>query len=110
MCQLCQRTRVPARLCGIHRHLDVLPTLPQLGHSLVGMDRVQAYSVCLAIPLMTRFVNPPLMSREKERSAFLPLQDRWAAPWLRYMIFLPIALLQLLNLFWYFLILRIMFR
>lgn len=47
---------------------------------------------------------------EKERSAFLPLQDRWAAPWLRYMIFLPIALLQLLNLFWYFLILRIMFR
>ena len=41
---------------------------------------------------------------------FRPWEDRWSAPWLRSMIFLPIALLQMLNLFWYFLILRIMFR
>lgn len=41
---------------------------------------------------------------------FRPFEDRWSPNWLRYMIFLPIALLQMLNLFWYFLILRIMFR
>ena len=30
--------------------------------------------------------------------------------WMKYQIFTPLLLLQLLNLFWYFLILRILFR
>ena len=39
-----------------------------------------------------------------------PETGAWLAPWMRYQIFTPLALLQLLNLFWYFLILRILFR
>ena len=39
-----------------------------------------------------------------------PPEGVWMAWWLRYQIFLPILLLQLLNLFWYFLIWRILIR
>ncbi|KAI9637300.1 TLC domain-containing protein [Dioszegia hungarica] len=46
----------------------------------------------------------------ERRQLFDPLNDKWAAPWLRKMIFAPIFLLQLINLFWYFLILRILYR
>ncbi|CCA67019.1 related to longevity-assurance protein LAG1 [Serendipita indica DSM 11827] len=40
---------------------------------------------------------------ERERGA-------WLAPWMKYQIFLPLFLLQLINLFWYFLIWRILLR
>lgn len=50
------------------------------------------------------------MGRYERRQLFDPLNDKWAAPWLRKMIFAPIFLLQLINLFWYFLILRILYR
>ncbi|KAL0949463.1 hypothetical protein HGRIS_009517 [Hohenbuehelia grisea] len=39
-----------------------------------------------------------------------PENGVWLAGWMRYQIFIPLALLQLLNLFWYFLILRILVR
>ncbi|KAL7416753.1 TLC domain-containing protein [Mrakia frigida] len=41
---------------------------------------------------------------------FRPSLGVWLAPWMKYQIFIPILLIQLLNLFWYFLILRIMIR
>lgn len=34
----------------------------------------------------------------------------WMVDWMKYQIFLPILALQLLNLFWYFLIWRILIR
>ncbi|KAL7423498.1 sphingosine N-acyltransferase lag1 [Cryptotrichosporon argae] len=46
----------------------------------------------------------------KERQHFRPLQDEWLAPWMKWQIFTPILLLQFINLFWYFLILRILVR
>jgi len=41
---------------------------------------------------------------------WLPESGAWLAPWMRYQIFIPILLLQFLNLFWYFLIWRIAYR
>jgi len=46
----------------------------------------------------------------KERQIFRPFNDQFMAPWTRYQIFIPILLLQFINLFWYFLILRILYR
>jgi len=38
-------------------------------------------------------------------------QDRvWLAPWMKYQVFVPIMLLQFVNLFWYYLIWRIVVR
>ena len=39
-----------------------------------------------------------------------PAKGFWMAPWVRYQIFLPIFLLQLLIAFWSFLILRVLYR
>ena len=39
-----------------------------------------------------------------------PETGAWLVWWMKYQIFTPLFLLQLLNLFWYFLILRILFR
>lgn len=39
-----------------------------------------------------------------------PKNGKFMAPWVKYQIFIPIALLQLINLFWYFLIWRILLR
>ncbi|PVG00552.1 longevity assurance proteins LAG1/LAC1 [Serendipita vermifera] len=39
-----------------------------------------------------------------------PETGAWLAPWMKYQIFIPLVLLQLINLFWYFLIWRIMLR
>lgn len=48
---------------------------------------------------------------EENRRVFKPFPDRqYMAPWVRYQIFIPIFLLLLINLFWTFLIMRILFR
>ncbi|KAI0032043.1 longevity assurance proteins LAG1/LAC1 [Vararia minispora EC-137] len=39
-----------------------------------------------------------------------PLEGVWMVWWMKWQIFVPILLLQILNLFWYFLILRIAYR
>jgi len=39
-----------------------------------------------------------------------PEEGSYLAGWMKYQVFIPIALLQALNLFWYFLILRIAVR
>ncbi len=39
-----------------------------------------------------------------------PPRGVWLPYWMKYQIFVPIALLQLLNLFWYYLIMRILYR
>ncbi|THH19865.1 hypothetical protein EW146_g1403 [Bondarzewia mesenterica] len=41
---------------------------------------------------------------------FRPLDDIWMAWWMKWQIFTPILLLQFLNLFWYYLILRVFVR
>ncbi|KLO10177.1 longevity assurance proteins LAG1/LAC1 [Schizopora paradoxa] len=41
---------------------------------------------------------------------FSPADGVWMAGWVKYQIFTPILLLQFLNLFWYFLICRILYR
>ncbi|WVQ74831.1 hypothetical protein IAR50_004438 [Cryptococcus sp. DSM 104548] len=46
----------------------------------------------------------------KERQGFDPWNDSWMVGWMKWQIFVPIFLLQLINLFWYFLIWRILFR
>ncbi|KAK8854891.1 hypothetical protein IAR55_003630 [Kwoniella newhampshirensis] len=46
----------------------------------------------------------------ENRSAFKPLDDKWLAPWMKWQIFVPILVLQFINLFWYFLIWRILIR
>jgi len=45
-----------------------------------------------------------------ESMQWAPETGAWLVWWMRYQIFTPLFLLQLLNLFWYFLILRILFR
>ncbi|WVQ81954.1 hypothetical protein IAT38_004081 [Cryptococcus sp. DSM 104549] len=45
-----------------------------------------------------------------ERSSFDPLNDKWLDWWMKWQIWAPIFLLQLINLFWYFLIWRILMR
>ncbi|WWC93633.1 hypothetical protein V866_000468 [Kwoniella sp. B9012] len=47
---------------------------------------------------------------EKERTRFAPLEDKWLDWWMKWQIFVPIFLLQLINLFWYFLIWRILIK
>ncbi|WWD18964.1 hypothetical protein CI109_103421 [Kwoniella shandongensis] len=46
----------------------------------------------------------------EHRMYFRPLEDVWLAPWMQWQIFAPILLLQCINLFWYFLIWRILIR
>jgi len=41
---------------------------------------------------------------------FVPSEGVWIAWWLKYQMFLPILLLQMVNLFWYFLIWRVILR
>ncbi|KAJ7665528.1 TLC domain-containing protein [Mycena rosella] len=41
---------------------------------------------------------------------WIPAEGSYLAPWMKYQVFVPIALLQALNLFWYYLILRIVVR
>jgi very-long-chain ceramide synthase len=38
-----------------------------------------------------------------EARFFRPLEGLWLAGWMKYQVFVPIALLQLVNLFWYYL-------
>ncbi|THH08649.1 hypothetical protein EW145_g2568 [Phellinidium pouzarii] len=45
-----------------------------------------------------------------EARFFRPSDGVWMAGWMKYQIFTPVLLLQFLNLFWYFLILRILYR
>jgi acyl-CoA-dependent ceramide synthase len=63
------------------------------------LNIVMLYSVWTEfdkIPEWTRSWNPPT--------------GAWMAPWMKYQIFVPILLIQLLNIFWYFLIWRILLR
>jgi len=46
----------------------------------------------------------------ENRAVFDPLNDKWMVWWMKWQIFTPIFLLQCINLFWYFLIWRILFR
>ncbi|KAK4687945.1 hypothetical protein P7C73_g2164, partial [Tremellales sp. Uapishka_1] len=46
----------------------------------------------------------------KERRGFIPSEDQWMVGWMQYQVFIPIFLLQLINLFWYFLIWRVLLR
>ncbi|BEI81962.1 hypothetical protein CcaverHIS002_0211220 [Cutaneotrichosporon cavernicola] len=46
----------------------------------------------------------------EERQVFDPLNDKWMVGWMKWQIFTPIFLLQCINLFWYFLIWRILVR
>jgi len=39
-----------------------------------------------------------------------PVEGVWLAPWMKWQVFAPLVLLQLVNLFWYFLIWRILIR
>ncbi|KAF8335050.1 longevity assurance proteins LAG1/LAC1 [Cantharellus anzutake] len=41
---------------------------------------------------------------------FTPRDGVWMVWWMKYQIFIPILLLQLVNIFWYFLIWRVLFR
>ncbi|WOO82505.1 Sphingosine N-acyltransferase-like protein FUM17 [Vanrija pseudolonga] len=45
-----------------------------------------------------------------QRATWRPLEDMWMVWWMKWQIFAPIFLLQCINLFWYFLIWRILFR
>lgn len=45
-----------------------------------------------------------------DRTTFDPLNDQWIDWWMKWQIFTPILLLQVLNLIWYYLILRILVR
>ncbi|ORY35426.1 putative phingosine N-acyltransferase protein [Naematelia encephala] len=47
---------------------------------------------------------------EQYRTRFAPLDDQWMDWWMKWQIFVPIFLLQCINVFWYFLILRILYR
>jgi acyl-CoA-dependent ceramide synthase len=47
---------------------------------------------------------------KEEHRQWLPETGAWLAWWMRYQIFVPIAIIQALNLFWYFLIWRILLR
>ena len=51
-----------------------------------------------------------VLSCSESAKVFRPLDGVWLAPWIKLQIFIPIFLLQCLNLFWYYLILRILFR
>ncbi|KAF9247300.1 longevity assurance proteins LAG1 LAC1 [Melanogaster broomeanus] len=53
----------------------------------------------------TEFELVPEVSR-----VWAPETGAWLAPWMQYQIFIPILLLQLLNIFWYYFILRIALR
>jgi len=57
--------------------------------------------------LCTRFHSFVLRAESKQ---WAPETGAWLVWWMKYQIFAPLLLLQLLNIFWYFLILRILFR
>ncbi|KAJ7456183.1 longevity assurance proteins LAG1/LAC1 [Mycena latifolia] len=46
----------------------------------------------------------------KHAQIFSPSQDLWMAPWMRDQMFYTLCILQALNLFWYYLIIRIIVR
>ncbi|KAG9016631.1 hypothetical protein FRB90_002746 [Tulasnella sp. 427] len=46
----------------------------------------------------------------KWAQAWRPETGAWLAPWMKWQIFAPLVLLQLVNIFWYFLILRVLYR
>jgi very-long-chain ceramide synthase len=56
-----------------------------------------------------RYLSENLVSSEATKQ-WSPKDGVWLAGWMKYQIFVPILLLQFLNLFWYFLIWRILYR
>ncbi|KAJ7232419.1 TLC domain-containing protein [Mycena rebaudengoi] len=46
----------------------------------------------------------------KQAQAFIPAEGIWLAPWVRYQVFVPLVLLQALNIYWFVLILRVVGR
>lgn len=63
-------------------------------------------NIVILYSVWTQFDLIPL----PDRTIFDPWNDRWIDWWMKWQIFIPILLLQLLNLVWYFLILRILAR
>ncbi|TFY75026.1 hypothetical protein EWM64_g8983 [Hericium alpestre] len=63
------------------------------------LNLVMLYSV------YTQFESVPESAKR-----WSPADGVWMAKWMKWQIFTPILLLQMLNLFWYFLILRILWR
>lgn len=62
------------------------------------------------VPLLFFRARSHLVVFRPETKQWTPETGAWMVWWMRYQIFAPLFLLQLLNLFWYFLILRIAFR
>jgi very-long-chain ceramide synthase len=46
----------------------------------------------------------------KESRQWNPPHGAWLAWWMKYQVLIPIAALHVINLFWYYLIMRILYR
>lgn len=55
-------------------------------------------------------LHPNFIAFRAEAKQWAPETGAWLVWWMKYQIFTPLLLLQFLNLFWYFLILRIAYR
>jgi acyl-CoA-dependent ceramide synthase len=66
------------------------------------------------IPCVTSSLYPKMhlnfVTLRAETMQWAPEKGVWLAWWIRYQIFIPLLLLLCLNIFWYFLILRIAYR
>ena len=90
--------------------LQILPSLAELGHALFSLVRIRLDAVrrVLSNSPAARVSRRPDPSETSKR--WSPKDGVWLVWWMKYQIFVPLLLLQFLNLFWYGLIWRIAFR
>lgn len=87
--------------------LQILSALVKFGHPTLRMDRIWSYPVSCILQVLA---SSCLIFASDELKFFQPWKGLWMAWWMKYQMFLPILLLQFLNLFWYFLLVRIAYR
>ena len=86
----------------------VFPTLSESSNSLVGLVRDRSSSVCyFHFPFQYAFMTSVFRESSKVWSY---AEGTYLPRWMTFQVFIPLVLLQLLNIFWYYLMLRILAR
>jgi acyl-CoA-dependent ceramide synthase len=98
-------SRCHLTICALTRYFRHYLNLVMLYSVYKDFDLIP----CVSLLLICAVACLTAAYRQSARS-WSPSKGVWMVGWMKWQIFAPLLLLQFLNLFWYFLILRILWR